>query len=181
MESKFIRRLFSIFNKFFMIPVFRLGLGSLIGNPFTGYMVVLKTIGHKTGKTRYTPVNYTIWNGSVYCLAGAGKVAHWYRNLTANPAVDLLLPRGAVAAEASEVTDREEKIVAVRQILKKGGFAGFFLGFNPYRAGDEKIHAAIEGIPVIRFQPTGLASGPADGGGWFWVPVWGILIWLILN
>jgi deazaflavin-dependent oxidoreductase (nitroreductase family) len=164
-----------------MVPVFRLGLGCLIGSPFNGYMVVLKTIGNKTGKTRYTPVNYTIWNGAVYCLAGAGKGAHWYRNIAANPVVDLLLPRGAVAAEASEVDDREEKIQAVRQILKKGGFAGFFLGFNPYLAEDEQNFSAVEGIPVICFHPTGLASGAADGGGWFWVPVWGILIWFLLR
>jgi len=181
MESKFIRRLFSYFNKLFMVPVFRLGMGSLIGNPFTGYMVVVKTIGNKTGKIRYTPVNYSIWNGSVYCLAGAGNAAHWYRNLKANPTVELLLPRGAVAAEASEVKDREEKTQAARQILKMGGFAGFFLGFNPYRAADEQVQAAVEKIPVIRFHPTGLASGPADGGGWLWVPVWGILIWLIIR
>jgi hypothetical protein len=51
------RQVFQYLNRYFMIPVFRLGLGSLIVNPFSGYIMVIKTIGHKTGAERFTPTN----------------------------------------------------------------------------------------------------------------------------
>jgi len=51
--------------------------------PLTGYIMVLKTTGRKTGRQRFTPVNYAILDGKVFCLAGFGKLAHWYRNLPA--------------------------------------------------------------------------------------------------
>ena len=52
-----LRRVFWFLNKFFMVPLFRLGLGVFIVNPLTGYIMTLKTKGRKTSKTRYTPVN----------------------------------------------------------------------------------------------------------------------------
>ena len=68
-----MRFFFKILNTLFMVPMFRLGLGPFFGNPITGYIMVLKVIGRKTGKVRYVPVNYAIRNGSVYCLAGFGR------------------------------------------------------------------------------------------------------------
>ncbi len=88
-----------------MVPMFRLGLGAFVGNPFTGYIMVLKTTGRKTGRVRYTPVNYAILNGSVYCIVGFGKIAHWYRNLQAHPEIELILPSGPTSGTAEEVTD----------------------------------------------------------------------------
>ena len=55
-----LRKVFRLLNKYFMVPVFRLGLGTWVGTPFGGYVMVLQLIGHKTGKTRYAPVNYAI-------------------------------------------------------------------------------------------------------------------------
>ena len=72
MDANLLRRIFWYLNKCLMVPVFRLGLGPLMGNPFTGYIMVLKTTGRKTGKQRYTPVDYAIQDGKVYCLAGLG-------------------------------------------------------------------------------------------------------------
>jgi len=69
-----LRLIFRLLNKFFMIPVFKLGLGPFMGNPISGYIMVLKTIGHKSGLTRYAPVNYAILDGNIYCLSGFGKL-----------------------------------------------------------------------------------------------------------
>ena len=80
-----LRRFFRVLNKYFMVPMFRLGLGPLVGNPITGYIMVLKTVGSKTGKRRYAPVNYAILDGHVYVLSGFGKLAHWVTNLVAQP------------------------------------------------------------------------------------------------
>ena len=49
-----MRSVFRVLNKFFMVPMFRLGFGPFFGNPFSGFIMVMKTIGRKTGKMRYS-------------------------------------------------------------------------------------------------------------------------------
>ena len=58
---------------------------------------------------------------------------------------------------------------AIRQILKNGGFAGFFKGFNPRTVSDEDLLAKTQHTSVMRIQPTGLGSGAGDPGGWAWI------------
>lgn len=178
-HSLLLRRIFSYLNRFFMVPMFRLGLGPFLGSPFSGYIMVLKTIGKKTGKVRYAPVNYAILNGHVYCLAGFGHVAHWYRNLRAQPHVEVIMPGGTIMGVAEEVTDPDEAMRATLRMLRSAGFAGFFAGFNPLTASDEVVREKLAGLPVIRIRPTGVGSGPSDGGGWLWILVWGLFIAVI--
>jgi len=172
MDNDTERQVFRYVNRYFMIPVFRLGLGALIANPFSGYIMVMKTIGHKSGKARHAPMNYAIQEGNIYCTAGFGQATHWYRNLRAHPRVELLMPGGNLFGTAEEVTDPGERLRALRQILKNGGFAGFLMGFNPYTAPDQQVIEKCEGLPVIRIRPAGVRSGPADPGGWLWL-IWG--------
>ena len=80
-----MRRIFWFLNKFFMVPMFQLGFGPFFGNPFTGYIMVMKAIGRKTGRVRLTPVNYAIHKGHVYCISGGRKNSDWFKNLLANP------------------------------------------------------------------------------------------------
>ena len=47
-----MRKGFWVMNKVFMVPAFRLGLGAILGSPFGGYIMVIKTRGHLSGKTR---------------------------------------------------------------------------------------------------------------------------------
>ena len=183
MSNNFLRRLFWYLNKFFMVPIFRLGLGSIVGNPITGYIMVLKTVGRKTGFLRYTPVNYAIQNGCIYWVAGFGTVTHWLHNIKANPDVELILPGRAVSGLAEIVTDPEEAFRASWQVHKNAGLPGFFAGFNPYTITPEQFRGKTKQFPVIRLSPTGLANGPFDAGGWFWilllaVPFAIIILWL---
>ncbi len=171
MLPSFLRQIFRILNKFFMVPIFRLGIGTFFGNPFWGYMMVLKTIGRKSGKIRYSPVNYAIMNGNIYCLAGWGQIADWYRNLVSHPNVEMILPGRALAGVAEEVTLSTERIMALRKVLKAGGFAGFLMGVNPYTTSDDRLAEKTKGIPLIRIRVSGIGSGPSDPGGWLWIPV----------
>jgi deazaflavin-dependent oxidoreductase (nitroreductase family) len=174
-----LRRIFWYFNRFFMVPMFRLGLGSFVGNPVSGYIMVIKTTGRKTGKVRYVPLNYAIINGSVYCLAGYGRLAHWYRNLSAQPRVEVILPGNTISGIAEDVTDGDERLIAIRQILINGGIPGLLLGVNPRSVSDEVLLQKAEGLPVIRIRPSGIANGPADAGGWLWIVVCVLsLVWL---
>ena len=176
-----LRRFFHYLNRFLMVPHFRLGLGMFVGNPFTGYIMVIKTTGRRTGRARYTPVNYAIADGNVYCLSGWGEASHWYRNLMADPRVELLMPHGAVQGIAEVVTDPAEALQVTRQVLINGGFAGFFLGFNPRTALPALIVERARGTPVIRIRPVGIGSGAGDPGGWLWALAFAVLAWLGLR
>jgi deazaflavin-dependent oxidoreductase (nitroreductase family) len=163
------RYIFLYLNKYFMVPMFQLGFGFLIGNPLTGYIMVLKHTGRKTGLLRYTPVNYVIIDGHLYCIAGFGKRSHWYLNIQTNPKLEIMLPGRTIYAQAEEVTDPDEALLATKQIFKNAGFAGFFEGYNPYTAPDKKFQETLQRAPVLRMHQTGIGAGPADPGGRLWL------------
>jgi deazaflavin-dependent oxidoreductase (nitroreductase family) len=176
---------FRILNRFLMVPAFRLGLGPILGSPYGGYIMVIKTHGHLTGKTRYTPVNYAIANGSVYCTAGFGKISHWFKNISAHPQVKLILPARRISSSAEIVKDGSEKIDALRRVMINSGFAAFvFGGINPYRLSAQKLEELTRDYVVLRFRCPGLVPGPFDPGGWFWLlPTFtliALVIWIIL-
>jgi len=179
-----LRRVFKFMNKTFMVPIFRLGLGSYIGNPFTGYIMILKTIGRKSGLVRYTPVNYAIWRGNVYCMAGFGERTDWYQNLQANSHLEIILPGRSLAGIAEDASGSEEFNQIIRRILKNGGFAGFFAGFNPYRISEAEFQDKVKDYPLVRIRPIGVGSGAYDAGGWFWIlcfVVTVLIVWLIIH
>lgn len=175
-----LRRVFKLVNKVLMVPLFRLGLGPLMVNPFSGYIMVIRTVGRRTGKVRYTPVNYALLDGCVYCLAGWGEISHWVKNMRAHPHIELILPGGAIAGAAEDVTDPAEALRAARQVLRNGGFAGFFMGFNPFTAPDDVVREKIAATRVVRIRPAGIGSGPADAGGWLWLLVVFVTLVLII-
>ena len=182
-----MRRFFWFLNKFFMVPLFRLGFAPFFGNPFSGYIMVLKIVGRKTGRLRYAPVNYAIHDGKVYCMAGFGRTSDWYRNLRVNTSIEAILPGGAISGTAQEVHDLTEQTLVIRQILKNAGFVAFLDGFNPYRIKDSELQERTVDMPLVSIQPAGLGSGASDPAGWAWVwaPLFTILlilaIWLILG
>jgi deazaflavin-dependent oxidoreductase (nitroreductase family) len=183
--SPMVRRIFWFFNTFFMTPMFRLGFGALMGNPLTGYIMVLKVIGRKSGKVRYAPVNFALRNGNVYCISGGRQTADWYRNLKANPQLELILPAGAIFGCAEEVSDKDERHLVIRPILQNAGFAGFMEGYNPFTIRDEDLFSKTADLPVLRIRPLGIGSGAFDAGGWSWI-WWPILfaiaiIWVLLR
>lgn len=181
----FLRRVFWLLNKFFMVPAFRLGLGPLFGSPYGGYVMVIKNRGYKSGRIRYTPVNYAIAHGQVFCAAGFGKMAHWYKNIMADPQVELILPGGTISAQAKIANGAPDSLDIMRQVMKNSGFAAFlFGGFNPFMCSDERLKEITKDYILLRFRSTGIGSGPWDAGGWMWLwPLAGLalLIWLWLT
>lgn len=173
-----MRRIFWYLNKYFMVPIFRLGLGPFFVNPLAGYIMVLKTIGRKSGKTYYTPVNYAIRKGNVYCISGGRRTSDWFRNLLAHPETEIILPGTAIFARAEEVSDPDEKLALCRQVFINAGFAGFFEGYNPRRISDEAFREKITNLPLLRFQPIGLGNGAADPAGWVWI--WTLLVTILI-
>lgn len=179
-----LKKLFWFINRFLMVPLFRLGFGALMGNPFTGYIMVLKVTGRKTGKTRYAPVNFAIQNGKIYCISGGRRSSDWFANLLNQPQLEVILPSGAVFGSAHEVQDEQERLVIIRKVLVNAGFAGFFEGYNPLTISDEALKQKITDLPLVCIQPEGAGSGAFEPGGWAWVWVLlgsAALVWLVLR
>jgi deazaflavin-dependent oxidoreductase (nitroreductase family) len=174
-----MRRIFWFINKFFMVPMFRIGLGFFFGNPLSGYIMVLKVVGRKSGKIRYAPVNYALHGGNIFCVSGGRQTSDWYRNLKATPLVEAILPAGSISGNVEEVLDAAERLVVIRQVLKNAGFAGFFEGYNPFKISDVELEKKIADLPLLHIHPSGLGSGASDPGGWAWVWSLAFTVWLI--
>jgi len=175
-----MRKFFWFLNKFFIVPIFRLGLGGIFSNPFSGYIMVLKVIGRKSSKLRYAPVNYTIYKGSVWCISGGRKSSDWYKNLQVTPAIEMIMPGGALYGQMSEEADPEIRRIVIRQVLKNAGFAGFFEGYNPWKISDEEMMTKIGDIPLLKITPLGIGNGASDPSGWAWITMLGLTILLIV-
>lgn len=165
-----LRQGFRSFNRF-MLLMWRLGLGSWVnGWPSVGgRIMVLTQRGRKTGLQRHTPVNYAIVGGEVYCVAGFGAGADWYRNLIAHPQVELWLPDGWWAGQAEDVSDAPDRIQLLRQVLIASGFAAYLAGINPNALSDDALAAATQSYRLVRIHRAEARTGPGGPGDLAWV------------
>lgn len=153
--SRTLHRLFGLMNRRLMLPLFRLGLGWLLGTRLTGRVMVLRTVGRRSGEWREAPVDFAIVDGDLYCIASFGRATPWFRNLVAQPRVMVLLPRGEIDAVASEVTDRELRMRMIREVLRSAGPAAYTMGFLPGRLSDAALEERLRAFPLVRIRPLG--------------------------
>lgn len=173
-----LSRMFRVLNRIYVIPAIKAGLGPLHANPLTGSWMLLKTTGRTTGLKREVALGYAILDGAVYCSAGFGPRTQWYRNLLAEPRVEIVLPGGAFAGVAEAVTDPVELDLAWRALIRSLGMLGRAFVCAPDAAPDALV-AKTENLPLVRIRPVGIAGGPADPGGWLWVTLTVVgLAWL---
>jgi deazaflavin-dependent oxidoreductase (nitroreductase family) len=141
-----------------------------MSTPLTGYLMILRTRGRKSGEMRDAPLGYTIVGDHVYCIAGFGRPTHWFQNVLADPHVEVILPSRAFSGVAEEVTDREERRRALVSLLRSLGLVAGMMGMgNPWRDSPEEIDRKCEGMPLVRVRATGIAAGPEDPGGRYWI------------
>ena len=163
------RTVFKYMNKYYMVPLSKLGLLPWMINPLTGYIMVLQTIGRKSGKPRLTPLNYALADGYIYCIAGFGSGTHWLANLRANPIVEVHVAGTALRGSAEIVTESEVAQRIFIQIIHNCGFAALMVGLNPLTLADEKILQKSGPEVVVRIRPTEMIGGSLDPGGWGWI------------
>jgi deazaflavin-dependent oxidoreductase (nitroreductase family) len=157
-------------NRWFMVPALRLGLGQWIGTPYGGYILLLRVRGRKTGLVRDTPLSYLVAEGSAWVMAGFGPRTHWFRNLQANPDVEVWLPGRVLRCHAEEARDPAVRARIMPALTRAAGVPGVLAGCNPWAAPDERILELLSWVPLVRLSPLAgqIAAGPDDPGGLAW-------------
>lgn len=163
-------RAFNVLNKYLSVPSLKMGLGRFMSSPLTGYLMVLRTRGRKSGQWRDAPLGYVVIGDAVYCMAGYGTHTHWFKNIKADPRVEVLLPGRSFSGLAEEVVDPEERREAMVELIRSMAVVamGFGLG-NPRKADAAELERKCAAFPLVRVRATGIAAGPEDYGGWFWI------------
>jgi deazaflavin-dependent oxidoreductase (nitroreductase family) len=173
-----MQRGFLYLNRWFMGPALRSPFGRLIGNPFTAYILLLRTRGRRTGAMREAPLGYVIRDGFAYCVAGYGVRTPWYLNLLDNPTVEVVLPGRTIRAVAEPVTDEAEWLRTYRALIGSFGIVGRLVDGDPRRLSDAELLATHRSLPVVRIRaldpPGPLVAGPWDPGGRGWLAVWAV-------
>jgi len=121
-----------------IIEEFRANEGR-VGGYFDGAtMLLLHTIGRKTGKERVNPLVY-LPDGDRYVIfatkGGAPTNPDWYANLMANPDIDVEIGTETIPVHATEVQDdREREDLYARVVERRSGFAEY-----PEKSGGRRI------------------------------------------
>lgn len=124
-------------------PLLRLS-GGRISSVFPVPVMLMTTIGAKTGLRRTLPLLYVAEGNSLLVIAsnyGRPGNPSWYRNLTANPRVEVLAGRHSGTYTASEITDSAERSAAWERALDV--YAGY---------ADYEVRAGDRTIPLVRLR-----------------------------
>jgi deazaflavin-dependent oxidoreductase (nitroreductase family) len=116
-----------------------------VGGPFEGNeLLLLKTIGAKSGQPRVSPLSCKRIDGKLLIIAGNGGAdtnPSWVYNLRANPSAHVEL-----AAESFNVTARELPPAERDDIVPK--ITAAISAFAEYQAKTNRV------IPIFELQPV---------------------------
>ena len=133
--------------------LYRLGFGPLIGH----FVLLLTTTGRKSGLPRVTPLQYEEVDGAILVGSARGIKADWFRNIQADPHVQVQVKSRQFEGMAEAVTDpgriadflelrlkRHPRMVGA--ILKSEG-----LPASPCR---EKLEAYAKQLAMVIIRPV---------------------------
>jgi len=148
-----LRRVFHVMD-YFMVFLWKIGLGRLINcwPAVGGRIMVLRHRGRKSGKEYLTPINYAFVENELYGAAGFGPCTDWYRNILANPDVQVWLPDGRRRAHACDVSDSPSRVSLLRAITIASGLAGPLLGVDQRKLTDEQMGTVAKDYRLIHFK-----------------------------
>ena len=146
-----LRKVFHALNRF-MVFMWKIGWGRLINfwPAVIGRIMIIKHRGRKSGKEYLPPVNYAIVDGEIFCTAGFGSISDWYRNMLANPNIELWLPQGKCKAQAKDVSASPKRIFLLKQVIIASGFAAPLFGVD-LKKPDAEFDAMTKDYRLIHF------------------------------
>ncbi|MET9019721.1 nitroreductase family deazaflavin-dependent oxidoreductase [Actinopolymorpha sp. NPDC004070] len=131
-----------------IIEEFRANDGK-VGGPFEGgTLLLLTTLGAKSGKSYVSPLMYLADGDRVLIFgsyAGGPRHPAWYHNLRANPRASVEIGTGTYDVTAEEITGAERDELYARQVAVAPGFGEY----------EKKTDRTI---PVVALRPVGGAS-----------------------
>lgn len=174
-----LRQGFKYLNRM-MLLMWRLGLGRWADSwpSVAGRIMVITHTGRRSGLRRRTPLNYAFVDGAVYCTAGFGGGSDWYRNVLADPNVEIWLPHGRWDGVAEEVSTIDSRLPLLREVLRGSGAVTYMVGIDPDRMDDAALAAATNPYKLVRIKLVAPRSGPGGPGdlAWVWLVVVGLII-----
>ena len=131
---------------------YALGLGPLIGRR----VLLLTTTGRKSGLPRVTPLQYEEIEGLFYVGSARGDKSDWYRNILADPKVEVRVKSPRFVGTAETIADVERvadylEIVMERNPRMMGTLLQFF-GF-PRKPNREQLEGYAAHRTVVKIHP----------------------------
>ncbi len=124
--------------------------------PIGKMVLLLTTIGRKSGQPRMTPLQYEEVDGAYYIGSARGTEADWYKNLVACPQVELQIGQRRVTARAETISDPERiaDFLALRldRHPRMLGMMMLLEGLPPHPTRAQLEHAA-QHLALVKFTP----------------------------
>jgi deazaflavin-dependent oxidoreductase (nitroreductase family) len=154
------------FKWLFKTPIFFFRIGLPI---FSSFVLLLTTTGRKSGKLRYTPLEYLREQETGYpvIMAGWGGNTDWRRNIEANPQVQVQIGRERFDAIAEPLTEEEitARLTKALEINPKSAkIWSRWAGESVSLADPASIGRSVKYFPCYRLKPVPEKEGIGSGG-----------------
>lgn len=114
---------------------------------FGAPVLLLHTTGRKSGKRRSTPLVYGTYKGTLIVVAsnrGAHQAPHWFRNLQANPDVEVWIARHKANGRARIIESGDTDFERLWMLMDE-------VNFGRYR---QLQAASARPIPIVVISPV---------------------------
>ena len=137
----------------FRLPIWQYKLG--LQGPISGQILILNTIGRKSGKKRQTALGYGYdANSKTYSvMTGWGGRSDWYQNALVNPDVELWIGRQRIKAIAKPVPS-DQAIEKMKALVAINPHASDMLGKlskKPFDGSEAWYREMIRHYPFLSF------------------------------
>ena len=130
-----------------LLPLLRIG----------HYILLLYTVGRKSGKLRVNPLEYRRRDNTVLLFSARGKSSDWYRNLKANPAkTEIQIGFKKLKTAVDFVDDPSEVEKIMRWYIQKfPGSSKMLFGWDPKRDRLETadLSSLAEALKIVQLTP----------------------------
>ncbi len=125
--------------------------------PIGKMVLLLTTIGRKSGQPRVTPLQYEEVDGAYYVGSARGTEADWYKNILACPQVELQIAERRLTARAETMTDPTRLADFLELRLKRHprmlGMMMLLEGLPPHPTRAQ-LEQAAQHLALVKLTPS---------------------------